>query len=204
MRSHPIAFNILLVLTLALASHALRAAEDPAPRNTASSTASAPTNGSAADKSAPAKAKKPKKPKPLDRLRVHVEAKRELPERSLPAVVGRTSPMAYNVEKVPILNESHVEHAVLVDQPGGFQVRIQFNSMGSKLLESYTAATAGRHLCVITDIDGEARWLAAPLVRQRIADGTISFSPDASREEMERLVFGLNEMVRKEKKRWLR
>ena len=45
----------------------------------------------------------------------------------------------------------------------------------------------------------EGRWLAAPLIRQRISDGTLSFSPDASREEMERLVFGLNEALRKEK-----
>ncbi len=192
MRSPRIAFNILLALVLNLASFAVEAAD------------SAPTNAAAAERAKDVKPKKPKKPKPLNKIRIHVEAKRELPERSLPAIVGRTSALVFNCEKIPILNESHVENALIVDQPGGFQVRIRFNSMGSKLLESYTAAAAGRHLCIIADIDGEGRWLAAPLVRQRLGDGTLSFSPDASREEMDRLVNGLNELVRKEKKRWLR
>jgi preprotein translocase subunit SecD len=197
MRSPRIAFNILLALVLNLGSLAVSAADT-------ASTDPAPTNAAAAERAKDAKPKKPKKPKPLNKIRVHVEAKRELPERSLPALVGRANPLHFNCEKIPILNESHLENALLVDQPGGFQVRLRFNSMGTKLLESYTAAAAGRHLCIITDIDGEGRWLAAPLVRQRIGDGTISFSPDASREEMERLVNGLNELVRKEKKRWLR
>ena len=198
MRSPPIAFNLLLALVLNLGWFTARAA-DPEPTN------AAPANAAATERAKdekPKKAKKAKKPKPLDKIRVHVEAKRELPERSLPAFVGRSNPLHFNCEKIPILNESHVENALLVDQPGGFQVRIRFNSMGTKLLESYTAAAAGRHLCIVADIDGEGRWLAAPLVRQRIGDGTLSFSPDASREEMERLVTGLNEMVRKEKKRW--
>lgn len=205
MRSARIAINILLGGLWLIANTPVTAADTGAPPPPSPTASDAPAEPPAkAQREADKKAKKPKKPKPLNKLRVHVEARRDLPERSLPALVGRNSPLPYNVEKVPILNESHVENAVLVDQPGGFVVRIRFDSMGTKLLESYTSAAAGRHLCIITDIDGEGRWLAAPLVRHRIADGTLSFTADASREEMERLVFGLNETIRKEKKRWLR
>lgn len=204
MRSARIPINIVLGL-LILAITALPQPSSGAAES-ASSGASSQRPPGAADEANEAKAKKEKKKKKkiVNRIRIHVEAKRELPERSLPAIVGRNSPLIFNVEKIPILNESHVENALLVDEPGGFMVRIRFNSMGAKLLESYSSAAAGRHLCVITDIDGEARWLAAPLVRQRIGDGMLSFTPDASREEMERLVLGLNETIRKEKKRWLR
>ena len=207
MRSAPIPINIvlgLLILTISAFPVTRARAADSSSSTSAPGASKAPSG--AADEAAEAKAKKEKKKKQkiVNRLRVHVEAKRELPERSLPAIVGRNNPLIFNVEKIPILNESHVENAVLVDEPGGFTVRIRLNSMGAKLLESYTTAAAGRHLCVITDIDGEGRWLAAPLVRQRIADGILSFATDASREEMERLVLGLNETIRKEKKRWLR
>ncbi len=196
MRSTRTCINILLALVCFQLGGGLTAvaAESPAANP---STTNAPSK-------APAPKTKGRKPKLPTHLRVHVEAKRELPERSLPAEVGRsTTPLRYNVERLPILNEVHIINASLVNQPGGFQVRIKFNSMGTKLLESYSAAAAGRHLLILTDIDGEARWLAAPLLRQRIGDGTLAFTPDATREEMERLVQGINKAIEKERKQWL-
>jgi hypothetical protein len=47
------------------------------------------------------------------------------------------------------------------------------------------------------------RWVAAPTMTERIADGRLVFAPDATREEAERIVHGLNrvaELTRKGRK----
>lgn len=177
MRSATRCFNLVLVLLVVFAS------------------------GGAMGADAPKKSKK--KEKLIDRLRVHVESRHDIPERALAAEVGKGNPMKFMVEKLPILNETHVQRASLLDEPGGFQVQIQFNTLGAKILESYTSAAAGRHLLIMTEIDDEGRWIAAPLIRRRLGDGTLSFVPAASREDMDRLVRGLNKMVEKNRKQWL-
>lgn len=144
-----------------------------------------------------------KQPKPLKHIRIHVESRHDIPERALQAEVGRVDPLKFTVEKLPILTEIHVERAALLDQHGGFQLQLKFDTLGSRILESYTSAAAGRHLLVLTDIDGVSHWIAAPVIRGRIGDGTLAFSPIASREDMERLVRGLNKEVEKRKRQWL-
>lgn len=188
MRAARFCFNLLLATSLLAAG---------APSVPAADGTNAPASGSG-------KKEKTKKPKPLKSIRVHVESRHDLAERSLPAAIGRDTQLKINVEKLPILNESHVENAALLDQPGGFQLRIKFNSLGMKILESYTAAAAGRHLAIMTDVDGEARWLALPLIRQRIGDGILTFSPDIPRETAERLVTGLNAEVERNRRMWLK
>lgn len=164
----------------------------------------AATTATAADRPAtPAGGTKAKKPKPINHVRVHVENRHDLPERTLPVQVGRSDPMHFTVEKLPILNEVHVDRAALLEEGGLFRVQLRFNRIGARILESYSSAAAGRHLLILTDIDDESRWLAAPVIRQRISDGVLAFTPDASREEMERLVRGLNEAIEKRRKRWL-
>jgi hypothetical protein len=39
------------------------------------------------------------------------------------------------------------------------------------------------------------RWLAAPRITGRIADGRLEFTPDATRDEAERIVHGLNRVA---------
>lgn len=148
--------------------------------------------------------KRSRKPKPVERIRVHVESRHDIAERSLKVEVGQgPGAMKFQVEKLPILNEVHVERAALLEVPGGFQVQLKFDSLGAKILESYTAAAAGRHLLLLTEFDEESRWIAAPLIRRRIGDGVLAFSPQITREEADRLVKGLNQAIDKRKKQWL-
>ncbi|MBX3746475.1 MAG: hypothetical protein KF833_14300 [Verrucomicrobiae bacterium] len=163
----------------------------------------APTATAASRPNPPSAESKGRKPKPVNQVRVHVENRHDLPERTLPVQVGRSDPMHFTVEKLPILNEVHIDRAALLEEGGLFRVQLRFNRIGARILESYSSAAAGRHLLIVTDIDGESRWLAAPVIRQRISDGSLAFTPDASREEMERLVRGLNEAIEKRRKRWL-
>ena len=43
---------------------------------------------------------------------------------------------------------------------------------------------------------GQARWLAAPMINKRISDGNYVFTPDATREEAERIVRGVNNVIK--------
>jgi hypothetical protein len=44
------------------------------------------------------------------------------------------------------------------------------------------------------------RWLAAPLISHRMADGVLAFTPDLSRPEADQLVLGLNHVAELQKK----
>jgi hypothetical protein len=41
------------------------------------------------------------------------------------------------------------------------------------------------------------RWLAAPLITQRIGDNTLTFTPDATRDESEAIATGLSNIGKK-------
>jgi preprotein translocase subunit SecD len=138
--------------------------------------------------------------KPATMLRLHLEVNRDGSDRNGPVVIGRAAPFVVNVERQPFLTESHIVSAAIVDDPqGGFQLRVQFDRRGTWLLEQYTTANKGKH-CGVFSVFGQARWLGAPLMERRIADGVFTFTPDASREEAERIVRGLHEVGRAVKK----
>lgn len=147
--------------------------------------------------------KKEKKPKQVKTLRIYVEARRDLPERTLTATLGQPAKVQFQVEKLPILNEDQLVGSSLLDVPGGYEIQLKFNSLGARVLESYTAAAVGRHLALLTEIDGNARWIAAPLIRQRLGDGILRFAPDTTREEAERIAQGLAKLIEKNRKQWL-
>ena len=62
-------------------------------------------------------------------------------------------------------------------------------------LEQFTAQYPGRRFAIAAQFgekELEMRWLAAPILNRRITDGILAFTPDASREEAELIVRGLN------------
>jgi hypothetical protein len=136
-----------------------------------------------------------KKDKELSTLRVHIETNPDATERSTVAMIGRKEPFAVNVERAPFLTEAHVQHAAVVDALGGFQLMIQFDRQGTWLLEQYSTASKEKRVAISSAFP-EVRWLAAPRLTKRIADGLLVFTPDATREEADRIVRGLNLMVK--------
>jgi preprotein translocase subunit SecD len=89
-----------------------------------------------------------------------------------------------------------ITEASVVDVEGGYGIRIKFDAHGARVLENITARNAGRHLVVYAAFP-EIRWLAAPMIKHRIADGALVFTPDATREEAERIVQGINNVAKK-------
>jgi len=147
---------------------------------------------------------KSKDKKPLSTVRLHQEMHADPMGRTEEALVFREQPVKLIVNKDPFLTEANVKEAKVVDTPGGFALSIQFDRQGSWLLEEYTAASKGKHIAVYSQFmpDTEhklnsGRWLAAPLIQNHITDGLFIFTPDASREEAERIATGLNDVASK-------
>ena len=77
---------------------------------------------------------------------------------------------------------------------------IQFDKHGTLVLDNVTSSYKGSRIVVFSQF-GSARWLAAPRIMNRISDGVFTFTPDASREETERIARGLNNIANEMKKR---
>lgn len=141
-------------------------------------------------------------------IRLHLEVNRDASGRSQPVSVFRSNPVEINVEKAAFLSEGLLTDAKVVEMMGGFGLQLTFERRGAWLLEQYTAGAQGKRIAIyaefIPDPDQpkviEKRWLAAPVINKRITDGVLTFTPDASREECEKILFGISNLLRKIKK----
>jgi preprotein translocase subunit SecD len=137
-------------------------------------------------------------------LRLHQEMRPDPLGSTEQASVFRENPVMITVGKEPFLTEKNVTEAKLVEALGGFAVSIQFDREGSWLLEEYTAASRGKHILIYCqfmnpndDKINKGRWLAAPKIQTHITNGLLIFTPDASREEAQQIVSGLNNVAKK-------
>jgi len=140
-----------------------------------------------------------KKSKIVGALRVHIEV--TVPTTTSQSVsVLRSTPVLVTILKDPVLTEANIIGARLIETPGGVAVQVKFDeTTGLWILQQYSAANPGKHFVIYGqwgDKPSEGRWLAAPLITHRIADGVLTFTADASREELDQLVTGLNNVVK--------
>lgn len=129
-------------------------------------------------------------------LRLHLEVNPDGAEDNGPITIGRAQPFQLNVQKTAFLTEFQIEKASVVDVIGGYSMSIQFNKQGAFLLEMQTTAHRGKRLAISAEF-GEMRWIAAPVIKQRITDGLLVFTPDTTRAEAERIVNGLNRFIKR-------
>ncbi|MFM1767558.1 MAG: hypothetical protein RJA22_87 [Verrucomicrobiota bacterium] len=135
-------------------------------------------------------------------IRLHLQANPDPGGATTNALVGRATPFEVAIQRNAFLTEFQLDRADLSDTVGGFVIGLQFTPEGAITLEQYTTAYRGRQIVIGAEF-GPVRWLAAPVIRQRITDGRLVFTPDTTREEAERIVRGLNrvaELVRKGRK----
>lgn len=144
--------------------------------------------------------KNPKKQ--LTAIRFHCETSPGSGNTVLEVPVWRARPVTVTVERDSFVTEANVLAATVVESGGGFSIQVKLDRQGSWLLEKYTATNRGRKIAVFSNF-GEERWLAAPVIVKAISNGQLTFTPDATREETERIVRGLNNMRRKiDSKNW--
>jgi hypothetical protein len=144
-----------------------------------------------------------KKSKEISVLRVHLQANQNTVGATVPVTLLRSNPVSVTIAHDPILTEADVLGARIIDTPGGFAVEIQFDQTSGLMLEQYSAANPGLHFVIFGQWGekvSDSRWLAAPLITRRIANGQLSFTPDLTRVEAERFVLGLNNVAKKLKK----
>ena len=140
-------------------------------------------------------------------LRVHIEENPDPAGTSKTISVLRSDPVLVTIKKEPILTEANIVTAKVMDATGGFDIEIKFDENGTWLLEQYSAANPGRHFVIFAQWSEKpvaGRWLAAPIITHRIADGVLAFTPDCSREEADQLVPGLNNVSKKNRKHSLK
>ena len=136
-------------------------------------------------------------------LRIHIETPGNALGTSQAISVVRANPVLVNISMEPFLTEANVLAARIISSPGGFGVEVKFDETGGWMLEQYTAANPGKHLAIFGQWGeklAEGRWLAAPFIARRIGNGVLAFTPDASREEADQFVLGLNNIGKKNQK----
>jgi hypothetical protein len=136
-------------------------------------------------------------------LRIHVQAQPDRAQMSERVPIYRAHPYMLNVDKEPILTELDLINAKVVDVVGGFAIRLQFTRRGSLILEQNSVNHGGDRFAVYCEFGEQLkhkRWLAAPIISHHISDGVLIFTPDATRDEADQLVLGLNNVGREVKK----
>ena len=140
------------------------------------------------------------KSKQLATLRVHLEGGADGISKPKDIAIYRASPVDLQVEQEPFLTEAHVASARVVNAIGGFEIQIQLNRQGVWLLQEYSASNSGKRYAIFSQFGEkgkESRWLAAPQFSRLVNDGIIQFTPDATREEADEIVLGLNHVAKK-------
>lgn len=127
-------------------------------------------------------------------LQLYIESEFDTGDKTGVVPIYRASPVMVRVEKVPVLDEGYLVDASVVDVIGGFAIMLKYDFHGRLVLENLSNSRRGSRLAIYTTFT-ESRWLAAPRLSQRITDGTLVFTPDATREEAERIVRGLNNVA---------
>lgn len=140
-------------------------------------------------------------------LRVHMEVTPDAMDFSSRIEVFRNHPIPLRVDKSPFLTEAFVSEAKIIGEGDVFDIEITFVRRGSWLLEEYTTTNPGKHYAIFSEFGPgmkEHRWLAAPIIPKRISNGVITFTPDATREEAQQIVDGLNAVAKKveDKSKW--
>jgi len=153
----------------------------------------------AADTTAPKAAKSKGASSRVAAIKLHMET---TDDGSGPkAEVIRSRPQTIPIQKMPFFDERDVAMAEIVETPdGGFVVQIDSTEHGRNALEMTTVSSNGRRIAIYgqwsTDDDATSgRWLAAPLVRIPLRNGSLRFSVDCDRDEARMWVDGLNNVA---------
>lgn len=140
-----------------------------------------------------------KKAEKTSAVRIHLESPVSVPGKTRTVSLLRSAPVAVTIDEEPVLTEVNLLAAELIDTYGSYAVHLRFDETGGWALEQSTAGNPGKHLVIFGqwgETNTQGRFLAAPIISRRIAGGELTFSPDASREETQQFVDGLNNLAR--------
>jgi preprotein translocase subunit SecD len=132
-------------------------------------------------------------------ISLHLETNPDGTPRTSRVPVYRLRPEMITVMKEPFLANQNILKASVVDLEGGFGIYLQFDDHGTRILEMYTGRFRGKRIAVNSAFP-ELRCLAAPRITSTIKNGSFIFTPDATRDETERIVRGINNAAKDARK----
>jgi hypothetical protein len=144
------------------------------------------------DEKAPEGDQKPEKQ--ASTLRLHMETETTGMDTGKIKIKRSPPSVTLNVEKNAFADEGYLEEARVLDGMAGPILYLKFNTQGALRLQMWTVSKPGRRIAVWAKWT-EGRWLGGPMINKPIEDGLLVFSPDASREELERIARGLNNVA---------
>ena len=129
-------------------------------------------------------------------LRIHLETHRDPMGLSRQISVGREQPQTFFVTP-PMLSERNLTAARLWEgAEEEFAIHLQFDLDGIRTLEMLSMSYRGKRLAIGGQFP-ESRWIGTARMDRRIANGSLLFRPDATREEAVKIVSRLNNTVKK-------
>lgn len=134
------------------------------------------------------------KKKEFTAIELHLEAAPDDTGFNRAINVCRAQPVPVSVENSAFLDERELRRAAVVDADGGFAILLQFTPRGASILENTMRDNPGHRIAILA-VFGESRWLAAPKLARPVTNGQLSFTPDATRDEAERIVRGLTNAI---------
>jgi preprotein translocase subunit SecD len=144
-------------------------------------------------------------------LLLHADAPEASPDTNHVMVVNIAGAKV-PVQTRPFLTEADLDEATVVDSPGGgYSLRLKFNDHGRLVVDTFTAAHRGRQVGIFVrygvrknkKVPLKEKWLAAPRVNRHIHDGVVLFTPNATREELDEIVRGLQNAAAEGRKPWV-
>ena len=124
-------------------------------------------------------------------MRLHLESYQDVPERLTTVTMGRAAPFSYPVEKGSFLKDDQIVAAALTGRDGLYSIKIKLDHQGATILNQLSSANNGKRIAVWADF-GEVRWIGSLRLEKRITNGELTFTPDTTREEAEKIVDGVN------------
>lgn len=142
---------------------------------------------------------KGKRSKEMALLSLHLEENPDGTPRNQIVYVSREHRVPVSVQVTPFLDQRSLTKAILTEELGGFAIALQFERHGTWALEQMTTSYKDARLAVLcrwtNGKERDTRWLAAPRIEQAVTNGVFIFTPDATRQEAELIVRGLNNVA---------
>ena len=121
-------------------------------------------------------------------LRVYLQTPAMLPESQRSTVVLTNPPLSVAVKRLPELSEIDLDKAEAVKTATRNQLVLHFDRRGRWIIQNFTTERRGE-LYVLT-LNHVA--VAAPVIRETIADGKLVVDLDLTDEDVKKLAEGLN------------
>ena len=128
-------------------------------------------------------------------LRLHIESYQDVPERLTTITMGRAAPFSYSVERGSFLKDDQIVAATLLENDGLYAIKIKLDRQGETILNQLTSSNSGKRIAVWAEF-GEVRWIGSVRIERRITNGEMTFTPDTTRDEAEKIVDGVNHLAK--------